>query len=946
MSRKNHVGTAAFRLRQDTDLAALLGGYYVFNLPEHWPGLLQRIWQRNWNVFRADRYPSLYSINAALCSVAPEIINTSAKIDPGGAPGWLYARHPARGSLLKRLTQAYMLELLEEDATFSDLREACEALDIGAHQDDWKLAVPGDDWIRTSTGGTAVLEGPLYRLIPELAAEHIVAYSRTNPYEGELRFAQVPCDEGAELMSWPPRTYTTTNKNNEESTWRFSAVLHLQMRTVPFDPEPRLHISASIRRWITGKVFIPPRSSVGVYLRTTPAVGAGEPEPRFAKPALKWDRGRKETLWRGGGPAQILGRLTLTDAFPDVAQVRTDPGSYLRSRLGYDLGVLHHTQMGGHGVATGIMPDERRHLITWAASALPDAFAPAAGLERTLHLQVTPPGQYTDRKSSPKEPKAPKIDAAWENEEALLEAQADYKERFAAWETARDEAAAANKLIDGDNAGVRRARLIDALGSEELRIDALTATTRIREALKEAASAWLGLEASVVDGEANQFLFTCDNLAVRLTFHAGGHLLGDLGRVEGSGKSSHEAAEAHRAKDVRALLESQPHRSELVLAEIPERDHYRSDRKADPYRAIRVGAAEAGRVTQFITTGGKDKEVPHRALAAFGDGMRQLGIRLLPPHTGDLQIPADLDQVAFWLVRRNTTAEVRHSMYTPIATLSRPGQPRIMARTADSDDWMTYPELLCELASSLPRAEHLKYEDAQREEVARLIRTTLPSLRGRNTLVLAEATNLRSRWSWLTDEGLMNGTVRLGEGQAKALAVLGPKLRMVRTRIENSRAETPAWWATSAKDADETAGFTTGLWQSEDAESSSRVYYSLTDKNAKLNSRPAAARKFTDYHHNGIKAAEPGETMPVPRLLEITVAGLARVDDAASAAAWAMFVHQQRYCAEHPDGLQLPYVLAMAARTSEYALPHEDDDYINDDEPTEGDKEFEQLTLF
>ncbi|WP_335989923.1 pPIWI_RE module domain-containing protein [Glycomyces sp. MUSA5-2] len=942
--KKNYVGTAAFRLRQDTDLAALLGDYYVFNVPEHWPGLLQQIWQRNWSSFHADRYPSMGPVNKALRAIAPDIIDTAAKIGPDAAPGWLYSRNRARSNLLKRITQAYMLDLLGDEATFADLRDACEALDVEAHQDDWTLAVPGADWIRTSPGGTAVLERSLYRLLPEVAAEHILARARTHPYEGALRFAQVPCDDGAELMSWPPKEYTTANKNNETQTWYFSAVLHLQMRTVPFDSEPRLHISASIRRWVTSKVFIPPRRSVSVYLRTTPAVGPGEPEPRFAMPALKWDRGRKETVWRGGGPAQILGRLAFIDAFPELAQVRTDPGSFLRSHLGYDLGVVHHTQMGGHGVEAGIMPDERRNLIAWAASALPAEFEPAVGLRRTNHPNQAAPGQYTDRVSTPREPKAPKADAEWESQEAKTKAEKEYKEQFKIWEAERDDAAAANAIVDGDNAAVRRARLTQALGSEELRIDALTSTTRIRTALTEAAAAWLGLDATPVDGEPNQFLFTCPGLAVRLTFHAGGHLLGDLGRL--TGKTSHEAAEAHRAKEIRALLESQPHRSELVLAEIPEREHYRTDRKADPYRAIRVGAAEAGRVTQFITTGGKKKEVPHRARAAFGDGMRQLGIRLLPPHTSDLQIPDDFDQVAFWLVRRNTTAEMHHSLYTPIAILIRPGQPRIMARTADSDDWMTYPQLLCELATSPPRAEHLRYEDAQREEVARLIRTTLPSLRGRHTLVLAEATNLRSRWSWLTDEGLTDGTLRIGDGQAKALAVVGPKLRVVRTRLENSRAETPAWWATSAKAADETAGFTTGLWQREDAETAARVYYSLTEKSAKLNTRPTAARKFTDYQYKGVKPAEPGETMPVPRLLEITVAGLSRADEDASAADWAMFVHQQRYCAEHPEGLQLPYALAMAHRTNQYALPHEDDEYVSDDDSDQDDNTFEQLTLF
>lgn len=41
------------------------------------------------------------------------------------------------------------------------------------------------------------------------------------------------------------------------------------------------------------------------------------------------------------------------------------------------------------------------------------------------------------------------------------------------------------------------------------------------------------------------------------------------------------------------------------------------------------------------------------------------------------------------------------------------------------------------------------------------------------------------------------------------------------------------------------------------------------------------------------------------------------------AAAWAMYVHQQRFPDDYRDALALPLALHLAKQATEYALPHE-----------------------
>jgi len=81
-----------------------------------------------------------------------------------------------------------------------------------------------------------------------------------------------------------------------------------------------------------------------------------------------------------------------------------------------------------------------------------------------------------------------------------------------------------------------------------------------------------------------------------------------------------------------------------------------------------------------------------------------------------------------------------------------------------------------------------------------------------------------------------------------------------------------------------------------------------------------------------------------PALLQFVMAGLQPGD---APEPWAMFLHQQRFSEDYRDGLGLPLILHLAALTSHYALPHNDEEGAQDDgvASTETGVAYEQLEI-
>lgn len=831
--------------------------------------------------------------------------------------------------------QAFLQDELAENKDFPVLLRSVNALDVAAHSDDWQHASFSATKVDKSVGGTALVDHFLYRLIPEVIAERILALA---PISNDLRFQQVAAADGAELMSWPPLQHTTVNRKGESRTAYYSAVLEIQLRTVPFDPAPRLHLGVSMRRWVTEKLYIPDRS-VSTYIK--PLAATPQDRTRFAVAPLRYVGADQPPAWGRNGNARMLNQLLAGAEFPDPAILRTDAGAHLLPSAEIQAGISHHTQMGWHDIETGVMPDERKQILTWAAQALPGDFEPAVTIEQTALKRLPTSSEIAATKKIPDEPKKPSPTHAPDD----LEAAQAHQQRVEKYETVLRAYPERRDLAIRHNEKVRarhRRMLAHGMQGEELRVDVITQTDDVRTALIGAASEWLGLAPEPVDGQADQTLFRNEELKVRLICHPAGRLASRLGGSTAPAKGKpYQQAIDERAELVRGFFESQEFVSEVALVEIQPRSDF-VQRRADPKWAIRQGAARAKRVTQFITTP-KDKKkelehLPHKAMASWEDAIRSLGIGLVPERHVDLDIPDDLDQAAIWLVRRNVTKTNGASIFMPIAVLINPSLPRVLARTAEEPNWLPYNEVLCQLAAAPPKTDEQKSEAVQREELGRFVRTTLQRLKGRPTLLLTNATNLRSRWKWVTDEHLETDRFSPNEAASTPLAAFNRRLRVIRVRTEADRLETPQWWARpDSKTEDETqpAGFTYGLWQEENAAAANRVFFSLAPKNPKIHQKnPTSLRKFVRRNADGLR---PESAAPIPKLLEIAVAGLAKDEAPETAVHWAMFVHHQRFTAAYPDGLEYPYALALCDRAAAFAFPNAEiitEPDPDDDQPT------------
>lgn len=912
----DRIETAAYRMRLPADLPGLLGGFHAFSFPGSWPEVIRQVWEHDVKSYDPEKKLPVYGVNRAIRALVPDVLYAGSELErKDGLNTWLYAREPMDAGLLKRVVQSWLQTRLDAKIDYPRLREAVRALDLDAHTTDWRPAEIDPDGVGVNEAGTATIDPVLYRLIPEVVAERI---TRLGKFDGELSFVQVASDDGAELMSWPPQSYPKKSRNGETRLWYYSAVVTIVLRTVPFDPAPRLHLAVSTRRWVSeNKLFVPPNLSPSVYVRPIADPATGFAGTRFAVPSLTWSKSAGNYVWRNNGPAGVLESLTVGGKFPDAARIKNDPGAYLPPTSNLEAAVGFHTRMRTHAVQPGVMPDERRRILSWAAGALPNAFEPALQLEKISLNGVE--RQLVERTSLPKEPKEPRPKHAPDDAEAAREYEvkrAAYEQKLAEWKVEHPVKAAERAQDEARNSQVNREMLALGLQGAELRIEVLTDTDAVRAALVKAAGEWLGLEAD--DGTSpGQVLFQDEGLRVRLLCYPAGQLTSALGNGTTPKRGeAHRRAIDERAETVHAFFQSQELTSELALVEIQGLDVYqKQERRKDPYNAIRQGAARAGLVTQFITTGDGD-DLAFRAEAAWADGIRSLGIGLVTRHSAELGLPEQIDQVAFWLVRRNVTTTVSRPVFMPIAVLVRPGQPRVMARTPETKDWIPYNQLLCDLACADQRAKDLASAQRQSEEMGRFMRVVLPSLRGRPLLLLAEAANLRSRWSWLLDAGLREDTISLGEAATMRLAAHNKHLRVVRVRTDAGRLETPMWWTVPGEDG--VSGFTFGLFQASGAAPCDRVFYSLTEKNAKLNAHPRGLRKFT---RDGTKAPSPNKVAPVPRIIELDVAGLAPSDGDDSAAAWAAFVHQQRMTEDYTDGRGLPHVLDLCSKAGEYAFP-------------------------
>ena len=771
-------------------------------------------------------------------------------------------------------------------------------------------------------GGTAAPLDHQYPLTTDWIARRVLALE---PYDfdgGRLRFHAVPRgprDQGAELVS-EPLPFETRGR-----TWWYSVRLNITLHTVPFERLPRIHLHAGIRRWATrvstttGRLHLPPGRKTTVLLRPRVPWLRGAPvSDRFAVASLerRWDReaGAWTAGWAYGGPTGILRRISLAEPFPDAEEVLTSPEKWLIDDM--RAAVVHSTAMGRHGVGTGLMSDQRSKIVAWAEAAIPAELCPVPERVRT-----------TLGSSAPSSPKGP--------------SRAERVRKAAAY------AMTCMGVPGTDEPPVLEARL-------------LWQTPEMRDTAIDALCSHLGLVhgdrpggteyRDAAPGTPVVLEWRTSELVVRLRcLRLTGGLGTDLPFPDGGRPAKAAVTDAiatRRDEAARFLMSDRPGPvPSIALVELDRAADFTTAHH-DPKFALRLGFAEAGVLTQFLAVPKKVKgynsigNAEHRALKAWDDGLRQLGARVHTPPGPATGVPAGMRFASVWMVRRNRKSSTRWAGLIPIAVLMTPGPEdgtvRVQGWDAAADDgagdWIPYPAMLLRLTqyveissvasgaeeedSPAARPSRRRSREDQRRATGEWLQKVQRSLRGAPTMLLADAQNARSCWTWLQDGTVEADRIRTGHAPGRRL---DPDLRLVRVRTGQGR-ETAQWWGVNRDDGPN--GLPSHLWVPQKA---GRVFWSTTPKPVQFQSSAVVAdklggRRLTQGPRVGELTVDTDKPAWNPSLVEIAILGCHETDGDIPEAL-ALLVHHLRQPADYPEALSLPLPLHLAGLAQQYVLP-------------------------
>lgn len=924
--------------------------YLALPFPEEWRDTLL-------NLCNAGRRPGsepyrtvpTYRFEQALQAFAPDVLvmprpfHQRAEDEPAR---WLYAPEgtpdPLPPDALRTLVNHWLGDLRSEPEHRGLLREA--RAQLAASPPQWERVERELLRCPVTTGGTAAPLAHQFQLTTDWLSRRIVALGPYPHDAGHLHFRTVPrsvFDKGAQLVS-QPLAYDT----ERGSAW-YSIVLDITLQTVPFDPLPRFHLHWSIRRWATrvnpktGRLHLPYGRKATVLLRPRVPYLPGAPRSEryaVARVERRWEEdGGWQGGWAQGGPARILRGVSLGEPFPEADDVLTDPESWLQGD--FRAGVVHSTAMGGHAVKAGLMSHQRSQLTEWAEQALPAELRTAPALVRT-------------RRADPKPVNAPPTSVKAEAKPAEQARRAAERRASAAYAVScLTDQPAPDALHGPETLPVLEARL-------------LWQTAEMRQAATDALVAHLGLTGTgssfteddhkaARPGTPVVLEWQTSELAVRLRclpFTDG--LPDSLPIPEGARRTREVAAAAVHTRRVKAAewlrADATGDAPALALVEIDRQQDFVT-RDHDPKFALRLGCADAGFVTQFMVVPKKAgrydsvRNMAHRALMAWDDGLRQLGVRVHPEHGLGDRLPAGLRFTAVWLVRKNRTAGNRWAAHVPVAVLVTPQAPgsgiaRVQGWDPDAHDgagaWIPYPAMLLRLTrraevgslvpaprdeeDAVPRPTRRSHRDRQQRETEEWLQGVRNSLRREPTLLLVHAQNARSHWTWLQDGRVEPDRIRDGQAGARRLA---PETRLVRVRSRQGR-ETPQWWGLHPKEGPN--GLPAHLWTAE-GDRPGRVFYSTTPKPVQFKSSAVEADKLAPRPlragpRKGELTVDTGTPGWSPTLMEVAVLGC-HEEDGDDPESLALAVHQLRQPPDYPEALSLPLPLHLACLGQEYVLP-------------------------
>lgn len=852
---------------------------------------------------RPARLP-VRQLNSLLRAMAPGVVAIARNADAGSQDPWLYAREPVPQEVVAALIGTWATGLLRgrED-------EDEEAEGVGLEDDllqrlgpvvegmpSWQPEPIDLTETLTSAGGTAEPARKLFSLLPEWIA-FLLAARPFRTQGTELDFRVVVCDNGAELVSWPPQRYEHRNR-----TWYYSALVAITVHTVPFAERFRVHVSTSIRRWATCLEVRPQDVRGATVLLDAPLPWPDGPDHRFRLTGntIGFDRRRGQLAWRRHSPALLLPDLDIVRRYPEPKDLLTAPEKWINGRQGIAAGIVYSPVLGPHSVGTGLMPKERAELDAWAEEGLRPMLRRVPDLTRVT------------RRNTP----------------SLLP---------------RSASADGSGTREARQALARREALTGALNGRPLEVDILWQSPETRAALLAALPDLIGLPPGreAVGVAEDTWHWQTEGVDIRVRARRAGSLAAAL-EIPDDRKCSRAVrlaeAVADRCAHVGTHMERHQDARELAIIEIGGKDRFKAVPGSDPKHALRIACARQGRLSQFVNLPEDAQDtLRHRARWTWLDAFRQLGAISPPAHRVGAGIPGDLQYAALWLVRHTRNGPTRCPVRRLVAVRVRPdeGPGTIQGWEPDRAAWVPYPQLLLSLAEDAASVDGVQVgsrnrndgpvgpgsEQQWQQEAEQQIRTLLFQLRDRPTLLLASTGNLRQCWPRLLNGALVKDMLGFGGHPDQRLAVYGPGLRVVLARDGNGRDEVPEWYAHDGRGK---VGFAKGVWGPPDPEN--RVFASTADvpHTATL---PKGLMKLVP---TATGRTAPSRSAWNPVHLELTVLGCLSEKALADAgregessdrpAEWATLTHQLRFHDDYPP-LARPLPLHLARLAGQYVLP-------------------------
>ncbi|MBW4427503.1 MAG: DUF3962 domain-containing protein [Nostoc desertorum CM1-VF14] len=413
-------------------------------------------------------------------------------------------------------------------------------------------------------------------------------------------------------------------------------------------------------------------------------------------------------------------------------------------------------------------------------------------------------------------------------------------------------------------------------------------------------------------------------------------------------KQREEAIKSRKAEVAETVNKMQPVTGKVgVLVELYGENHWKP-KWTDPQAAIRLGFVQEkiDRVSKFIVPAHEElkkkyekvakdegrelnrreqneinelqEELPQKTITSFLDLLRSLGVQIAPPRIviPSVTLPNPLTYVGLWLVNRTSkTSAHGKQQLIPVMVKMRSDSQAIEAIFNGISDWIPYDEALRKI--NFKGTSITGDNNDLKKEIKGFIKRMLQTkeLRGKDTLLLCDAQNIRRYWTWLQDKEISPDGIVFGTESPQMM----PKLRVVRVRQDG---ETPGWYALHDQKKQKVKLFdnlveleqisvaTEGLFNTD---SNERIFLSIGQKS---NTMPKEKLDFSKFD-------KPQLHWSNPAILELVVAYIQPEDDPWH---WAVLTHELRRMAlQYKDTLARPIVLHLAAQMGDYVLMVDED---------------------